>query len=238
MASLPPQDCCTQGVKYEGTPKGSFIDIGAISTYVAGDRSSKKVLLLLTDVLGPTFTNCQLISDAYAKQGYYVVMPDLFNGDPKPLNAGMSPEWFNRHTLEVTQPIVDEVVNYIKSELKPVQLSSIGYCFGARYVVRLLGTKAIDVGAIAHPSFVQLEEVAAVQKPLIIIGAETDPIYTPEHRFATEAKLHEIKATYFTTQISGTSHGFALRVDTNDKWMSLAVNKAFSDSVWWFKTFE
>lgn len=30
----------------------------------------------------------QLIADAYAKNGFKTFMPDLFNGDPAPLNLG------------------------------------------------------------------------------------------------------------------------------------------------------
>lgn len=238
MASNPPQDCCTQGFKLEGDAAGTFGKIGSIETYFTGDKSSKKVLLLLTDILGIHFPNSQLVADKYAEQGYYVVVPDIFYGEAREFGAGFLEEWIPRHGPAQTDPIVDEVVKYIKDELKPTQLSSIGYCFGARYTVRLLGKKAIDVGAIAHPSFVQLEEVAEFKNPLIIIAAEEDGMFTPEGREATLAKLKEIKATYFITMLSGTSHGFAVRGNTKEPWPKLAISKAFSDSAWWFKSFE
>lgn len=42
--------------------------------------------------MGHKFLNAQLIADQFAVKGYFVVMPDLFNGDAVPLNR---PEGFN-----------------------------------------------------------------------------------------------------------------------------------------------
>lgn len=237
MASNPPQKCCTEGFKLEGTPQGKLIDIGKISTYVSGDRSSTKVLLILTDILGHKFPNSQLVADAYAKQGFYVVVPDIFNGDPTKPGEGIPDGWLDKHGVSDTEPVVQAVVQHIRSELATKFFASIGYCFGAKYTVRLLAEDAIDAGAAAHPSFVQIDEVAQIKKPLIILAAETDQIYTPELRAKTEAKLQEIKATYYTTLSSGVTHGFAVRSDPKDKWATAMAGKAFSDSVWWFEQF-
>jgi dienelactone hydrolase len=40
----------------------------------------------LSDIIGHRFTNSQLVADQFAKNGYFVMMPDLFHGDPVPLN--------------------------------------------------------------------------------------------------------------------------------------------------------
>lgn len=37
-------------------------------------------------MIGHRFNNAQLIADQFAANGYFVVMPDLFDGDPIPLN--------------------------------------------------------------------------------------------------------------------------------------------------------
>ncbi|KAJ5605899.1 Hydrolase tropI [Penicillium lagena] len=76
MASNPPGACCTVGVKHE------------VESYIArpADGSTKRAILLLTDVIGHRFINAQLIADQLAANGLFVVMPDLFHGDPVPLN--------------------------------------------------------------------------------------------------------------------------------------------------------
>jgi dienelactone hydrolase len=40
----------------------------------------------LSDIIGHRFKNSQLVADQFAKNGYFVMMPDLFHGDPVPLN--------------------------------------------------------------------------------------------------------------------------------------------------------
>jgi dienelactone hydrolase len=51
-------------------------------------------------VIGHCFINAQLIADQFAANGYLVVMPDLFGGDPIPLNRpdGFDlMKWLNGH---------------------------------------------------------------------------------------------------------------------------------------------
>jgi len=67
-------------------------------------------------------------------------------------------------------PIVDAVLNGIKTELKPEKIGAVGYCFGAKYVARLLAGD-IDAGFNAHPSFVTMKELAAIKGPMSIAAA-------------------------------------------------------------------
>ncbi|KAH9828115.1 Dienelactone hydrolase family, partial [Teratosphaeria destructans] len=88
MASNPPGRCCTIGVRHQGTAKGELKKIGDISTYFAypEDKSTDHAILLLPDVIGHEFINAQLIADQFAANGYLTLIPDLFEGDPIPLN--------------------------------------------------------------------------------------------------------------------------------------------------------
>jgi dienelactone hydrolase len=42
-------------------------------------------IILLTDIYGPDYINTQLVADEWAKAGFRVVVPDLFVGDPVPI---------------------------------------------------------------------------------------------------------------------------------------------------------
>ena len=114
----------------------------AVDTYVTypADRSTKRAVLLLTDVIGHRFINAQLIADQLAANGYFVVMPDLFHGDPVPLNR---PEgwdlmaWLNGppgHLLPRVEPVVQAVFAEMKSSLGCERIGAIGYCFGVGLV--------------------------------------------------------------------------------------------------------
>ncbi|KAK5153035.1 hypothetical protein LTR04_006276, partial [Oleoguttula sp. CCFEE 6159] len=55
-------------------------------------HAPSKLLLLLTGGTGIHSTNNQLQADKYAAEGFLVVMPDQFEGDPAPNTAHAPPE--------------------------------------------------------------------------------------------------------------------------------------------------
>ena len=84
-----------------------------------------------------------------------------------------------------------------------------GYCFGAKYIVRHLQPSAgkIDCGYVAHPSFVTAEELRAIKGPLSIAAAETDAIFPAEKRHESEVILRETGQPYQINLYSGVTHG-------------------------------
>lgn len=145
------------------------------------DKQTSTCILFLTDVIGHTFINAQLMADQFAANGYFVCMPDLFHGDAIPLNKppGFNwPKWLNGppgHTPERVDPLIEEAVKTLRgSEYGVKKLGAVGYCFGAKYVIRgLKEGGGIDAGFIAHPSLVEAEELKRVNGPLSIAAAGT-----------------------------------------------------------------
>jgi dienelactone hydrolase len=193
MASNPPARCCTIGVKHDGEAKGElktvngsmslpyppFLQIAYISLPESKDTST--AIIILPDVIGHEFINAQLIADQFAANGYYVVMPDLFQGDPVKLNR---PEdfdimaWLQKggpegkgHLPDSVDPIVEKTLAYMK-EQGAKKIGAVGYCFGGKYVARFLAKgKGVDVGYTAHPSFVDEDEIKGMAGPLSIAAA-------------------------------------------------------------------
>lgn len=109
-----------------------------MESYVSypADRSTKRGILLLTDVIGHRFVNSQLIADQLAANGFFVVVPDLFHGDPIKLNR---PADFNfmawltgppGHLPHRVDPVVKSVLTEMKETLNLQRIGVIGYCFG------------------------------------------------------------------------------------------------------------
>lgn len=76
-------------VIYRGETTGFSINIGDIQAYAA-EPIGKTVhrdaaILFLSDATG-RMVNSELIADQFAANGYYCLVPDLFNGDPVALN--------------------------------------------------------------------------------------------------------------------------------------------------------
>lgn len=247
MASNPISTCCTIGVKHEGQPTGKTIKIGSIEAYVAepiGNTVHKETAILyLPDVIG-IWQNSQLMADQFAANGYYTIIPDLFNGDALKLNR---PEGFdfvkwltkgssgdNPHSVDAVDPIVEKSIAYLK-EQGFKKIGSVGYCFGARFTVRFLPKgKGIDVGFLAHPSFVEEDELKGIEGPLSIAAAETDQIFPAEKRHKSETILVETKQPYQINLYSGVSHGFSVRCDLTKKVEKYAKEQAFLQAVQWF----
>lgn len=102
-------------------------------------------------------------------------MPDLFNKDTVPLNmAGFDfMGWLQNHLVPNVEPIVSAVVKALRADKGAKRVGGVGYCFGAKYVVRALAPGNIDVGYVAHPSFVDADELRAIKGPLSIAAAGT-----------------------------------------------------------------
>ncbi|KAL2005266.1 hypothetical protein VTN00DRAFT_2476 [Thermoascus crustaceus] len=247
MTSYTPAQCCVVGVKHEGEAKGEFKQIGDVDTYFSypAHRSTKHAILILTDVIGHRFINSQLIADQFAANGYFVVMPDLFHGDPVKLNRPADFDlmaWLTGppgHLPARVDPVVDSVLKEMRTNLNCEKIGAVGYCFGAKYVVRFLrpmGNK-IDVGYVAHPSFVEADELSSISGPLSITAAETDSIFPAAKRYESEEILRKTTQPYQINLFSGVEHGFAVRADITKPVIRFAKEQAFLQAVHWFKQY-
>lgn len=102
-----------------------------------------------------------------------------------------------------------------------------------QYVVRHQG-KGIDVGYLAHPSFVDEDEFSAITVPLSIAAAEIDTMFTAELRHKSEDILKVCGHPYQISLFSGVIHGFAVRADLSKCVERFAKEQAFHQAVAWF----
>ncbi|KAH9893539.1 alpha/beta-hydrolase [Cubamyces lactineus] len=236
---------CVAGVRHEGTPEGQFTKIGGVESYVAtpsGDYPKDKVVLFLSDVFGIKLQNNLLLADDYARNGFKVVLPDLFEGDALPedaLNTGTFdlPSWLGKHGAERVAGIVRTVQDALKAE-GVTKFAAVGFCFGARPAFDLAFTNEVAVVAVAHPSLLQipadLEKYASQSKaPLLINSCETDSQFPPE----AQAKADEILGGgkfapgYTRTYWDGCTHGFAVRGDISNPKIKAGKEGAFKATV-------
>ncbi|KAH7361659.1 dienelactone hydrolase [Plectosphaerella cucumerina] len=246
MTSHAPGKCCTVGTFHEGTPSGKQVTInGSIEGYLASasDAPSQKhiAVLYIPDIVG-IWQNSKLKADAFAAEGFTCLVVDIFNGDPAPLNmpAGFDlMSWLtkgsdgkNPHTTEYIDRIVVEGIKYLKG-LGYTSIAGAGYCLGAKYVVRHY-QNGIDCGFIAHPSFVEADELSRISGPLSIAAAELDDIFPAEKRHESEEILRGTKQPFQINLFSGVEHGFAVRGDPAVPRQRFAKEQAFIQAVSWF----
>ncbi|KAF2203119.1 alpha/beta-hydrolase [Delitschia confertaspora ATCC 74209] len=242
MASHPPASCCTIGVKHEGNAVGEVKNIGDIRTYFSypESKSTQDAVLILTDVIGMDSINAQLIADDLARAGYFVVMPDLFHGNPIKMNR--SPDfdimkWLQNHLPPVVDLIVEAVLKEMRGPLGCKRIGGVGYCFGGKYVCRFLKPGMLDAGFTAHPSFVEKEELKGCKGPLSIAAAETDTIFPAPKRHETEEILAGMSIPYQINLFSDVEHGFATRGDMTNRKKKFAKEQAFHQLLAWFEEY-
>lgn len=141
------------------------------------------------------------------------------------------------------------------------KIGGVGYCFGAKYVVRhlQLNSNKINAGYVAHPSHVDIEELHAIRGPLSIAAAEADRIFPSEKRHESESILSSTGLPYQVNLYSGVTHGyvrlniptyipyymsvadslnalsFAVRGDLGNRITLYAKEAAFLQALQWFR---
>jgi dienelactone hydrolase len=140
----------------------------------------------------------------------------------------------NGHTFKEVDPITDALIKELRSTYGVKKLGAVGYCFGAKYVARFLKKGQIDVGYMAHPSFVDEAELKGIEGPLSIAAAETDEIFPPEKRRQSEDILFKLDVPWQINLYSDTEHGFAVRADLTAPRVKWAKEQAFYQAVQWF----
>lgn len=100
-------------------------------------------------------------------------MPDIFRGDPAPHDIYFdADEFLAKHTTNVTDPVIETTIRYMRDTLCFDRIAVTGYCFGGRYAFRFLHEgRGADIGFAAHPSFLQDSEVLAISGPASIAAA-------------------------------------------------------------------
>ena len=209
---------------------------GSMKTFVVhpdGD-GPLPVAILFMDGIG--FRE-QIKSNArrFAKDGYYVVAPDLFyrSGDGITLDmskfATLPPDDPERQKLmqvisSVTPDRADEDVEAILAVIKDdpaadtSRLVTVGYCMGARISLHVAASRD-DVAAAAgiHPGALVTDqpdsphqELPAVQGSLYFAFAEQDRSATPESIDTFRTSMEDAGVTGTVERLPGTAHGFAM----------------------------
>ncbi|KAG8720573.1 hypothetical protein FRC09_009342 [Ceratobasidium sp. 395] len=179
-------------------PKGVTEIIEGTSTYVIGDKSSKKAIVVTPDVFGTG-------GDLLASQGFYVLLPDLL-GD-QALTAKDIPrfgELRERFFAEIGNPLVHlPLFTKLGESLKSdgFSVGSIGFCWGAKIAILAGATGLYSAVALVHPASMLTPEEAENCKTAIGVYQTKDE--------STEVLEPFIKKAADYKHYTETFHGFA-----------------------------
>ncbi|KAH9860728.1 hypothetical protein J1614_012060 [Plenodomus biglobosus] len=235
--------CPSLQVRTEGEAVGQIKNVSGISVYHSyppNIKNYKKAVLHISDVYGISLLEGRLLADSIAANGYLVIMPDLYNGDVfDPASLTTDPTltaWRAAHPPESVDPIINTTLSYMRRELGVERIGGVGYCFGGKYVPRWLREDAgvIDVGFIAHPSFLTEEEIAGVAGGLSIAAGSPDPLFNSTAKGRAETILETGNIIFESTLYAQAPHGFAVMGNVSAPTEVYAKQASFMQAVTWF----
>lgn len=249
--------CCVSGHLHSGEPRGHVVKLAGLDAYVTGDPINKpKTILFLTEIFGYHLPNARLLADEHAAAGFYVVVPDFYEGDyapvsflydiaalpgdPEPAKDAFDfPVWKARHMPERLQPMLLKAVEAITNDPDfglTGKLFTVGFCYGAKQEWMLAGPGSKVTASVAnHPSnFTYPDDIEAITVPTLILVGDDDVLMPLPQ--VLEAKTILEKKNLGTVHVyPGEKHSFAIRGDLRDENIKKDKEDAARRTVEWFK---
>ena len=117
--------------------------------------------MYLTDIFGWSLINSRLLADELASHGFYVLIPDIFQGDsldhsilfqlaPREsapartaeqiaseteIALGQVGPWLIRKRPEITQPFIEDFIKSLRKDESIGKIGCAGYCWGGRFAI-------------------------------------------------------------------------------------------------------
>ncbi|KAJ0235477.1 DLH domain-containing protein [Hirschfeldia incana] len=177
-------------------------------------------LLLLSDVFGFQDSSTSDFAYRVACNGYNVLVPDLFRGDPWSKNRPESEyeEWRRGHDLNRIQKDIRTLTEWMVDEFAAAGISKklgvIGFCFGGGRVVDILAADKngyFSTGISFYGTRIDSVVAGYVNVPVLFIAGDRDPLCQVEGLKEIEEKIGEVsKVVVF----EGRGHGFVHRPET------------------------
>ncbi|KAK6913867.1 Dienelactone hydrolase [Dillenia turbinata] len=232
-----PQCCENPPSLSSSCGNGKVEEIGGLKCYVVGSPDSKLAVLLVSDIYGYEAPNLRKLADKISAVGFCVVVPDFLHGDPyDPENAARPlPEWLKDHGTDKATEDAKPVIEALKGKGVSA-IGAVGFCWGAKVVVKLSKGPYLQAAVLAHPSFVAVEDIKEVKAHTSILGAEIDKMSPPElvKQFGEilAAKAPEVNS--FVKIFPRVAHGWTVRYKVEDNAAAKAADEAHQDMIDWF----
>ncbi|KAL4559680.1 hypothetical protein LXL04_031823 [Taraxacum kok-saghyz] len=189
--------CCSQVQVEEGTDEeacelvnGAEVSIGegsdSVPAYLlsAVKNNNGTGILLLSDVFGFEDSCTRDFAYRIACNGYNVLLPDLFNGDPwgKERPKSQFEQWRETHNQSASKNIATSI-KWMVDEFVAAGISKklgiVGFCFGGGKVIEVLAEDSagcFGLGVSFYGTRIDPSVASKVKVPVLYITGDEDPL--------------------------------------------------------------
>ncbi|XP_037459648.1 endo-1,3;1,4-beta-D-glucanase-like [Triticum dicoccoides] len=212
-------------------------DFAGYTAYVTGAIHSDRAVVLASDVYGFEAPLLRKIADKIGEAGYYVVVPDFFNGQPLTGAPGENlTQWLSEHSPVKAAQDAKPIFATLRKERK-FSLGVGGYCWGGKFAVEVAKMNEVKAVVISHPYSVIVGDMREIKCPIEILGGEYDQA-TPQkfiYQFMNALRKRSDKIPYFGKIFPGVCHGFACRYNVTNPFEVETGEQALALMVGWFE---
>ncbi|XP_042990227.1 carboxymethylenebutenolidase homolog isoform X1 [Carya illinoinensis] len=142
-------------------------------------------ILLLSDVFGFEDSSTREFAYRIACNGYNVLVPDLFRGDPwgRDRPKAMFEEWIGRQDPQRVAKDIESSTKWMVNEFVAAGISKklgiIGFCFGGGRVIEVLardGGTCFGVGVSFYGTRMDPSIASKISVPVLFISGDDDPL--------------------------------------------------------------
>ncbi|XP_037415333.1 endo-1,3;1,4-beta-D-glucanase-like [Triticum dicoccoides] len=223
-----------------GAQAGKVVDdLAGFRAYVTGPVHSDRAIVLASDIFGFEAPLLRQAADKVAEAGYYVVVPDFFNGKPYTGDPSVNiTQWIDDHSPVKAARDAKPIFATLKKERKSI-IGVGGYCWGGKFAVEIAKMDEVKAIVISHPSSIVVDDMREVKCPIEILGAQNDTT-TPQkfiYQFLHALRKRSDKVPYFGKIFPGVAHGFACRYNSTDPFAVRTAEQALALMLGWFKKY-
>ncbi|KAI8624394.1 dienelactone hydrolase family protein [Xylariaceae sp. FL1651] len=170
-------------------PKGQFIQLDGIKTYVTGPSDASKAILAVYDIFGfypQTFQGTDILAWGDPEQSYQVFMPDFFDGNPAKIEwyppvtddqKAKIGEWFKDALWPIHRPKIPGILQAVEKVNPNIKAWGImGYCWGGKMASLVAGDDPglFKAAVQTSPAQVDAADAAKVKIPMMMLASKDE----------------------------------------------------------------